>query len=372
MKNSSIRSIIFGICMILYTISCKSTPPPITESPPAEQTDTSTTAANTASQPVDDATRQALAAAKEKADKLRTLILDFEGPTYYPGECETAESHYNQAQALNPASAADYKKAMEQYTALANEYTALSEKVLPRYVEARKEALQSARDKAIAAGAGDALAEQVAQADETVNEGLKLVEAQDYYGAADVFDDAQNRYGFIETEATCQGIRSEIETYKLNTYDPDTFAAAEQAMQTALAAYNEANIPAAQHAAEEALPQYQTVAATGWEALAAERRRRANAERTKALDIKAHIAMKDDYGAADTVYSQGEEAFSMKDFKQAVERFTPAETMFTAVYKTTAEKRKTADNAIQVADKKIADTRERAKNAQVKLAGVKR
>ncbi|MDR3343182.1 MAG: hypothetical protein LBT14_10460 [Treponema sp.] len=355
--------------MILYTISCKTAPPPITESPPAEQT--STTPANAAPQPVDDATRQALAAAKEKADKLRTLILDFGGPAYYPGECETAESHYNQAQALNPASAADYKKAVEQYTALANEYTTLSEKVLPRYVEARKEALQSARDKA-AASAGDALAKQVAQADETVNEGLKLVEAQDYYGAADAFDDAQNRYGFIETEAACQGIRSEIETYKLNTYDPDTFAAAEQAMRTALAAYNEEDIPAAQHAAAEALPQYQTVAATGWEALAAERRRRANAERTKALNIKAHIAMKDDYGAADAVYSQGEEAFTMKDFKQAIERFTPAETMFTAVYKTTAEKRQIADSAIQVADKKITDTRERAKNAQTKLAGGKR
>lgn len=358
--------IIVKICIIGYMIcgmiSCKSAPAPTTE-PPGE-----TQQEDKALQPLDDTTRQALAAAQEKVESLRKLTLDFAGPTYYPAECDSAGSHYTQAQALKPTTVEDYKKAIEQYTTLAGEYQALNEKVLPRYVEERKTALQSARNKAVQAGAEDALPEQVGTADETVTEGMKLWDAQEYYAAADAFDDAQNRYGLLETEAACHGLRTEIATYNLSTYDPDTFAAAEQGMQRALSAYTAKDIPAAQSAATEALSQYQLVAATGWEALALERRQRANAERTKALDIKANIAMKNDYEAANGVYSQGDSALSDRDFKRAVECFTPAETMFTVVYKTTTEKRQTAAKTIQAAEKQIVESGDRTK----KQAGVKR
>jgi hypothetical protein len=316
-------------------------------------------------------TLQTLTAAQERVKNLRKLAEDFEGPIYYPDEWNSAESQYAQIGALKPGSPQEYQEAIEKYTALGDTYNEIALKAIPQYRKRRDQAVQSAREEAVEAGAAELLPEPLDSADKTAAEALRLYDTQDYYAFAQESAATEALYELLKTEAAGLGIRSEIETHNLSRFDPQRFAEAEEQLQQAMSAYEEKHIAAAQEAAAEALSQYQQVADTGWEALAEEQRQRARALREEALNLKAHIAMKEAYQEADMVYTEGEQVLSAKDFKQAFELFTQGADQFTEVRDTTAKKRQAAEKAIQTAQDKIADSDKRAKSAQAKLGGIR-
>lgn len=350
-------SSIIGMGIILSMISCGSAPPPSTP--------------ETQEEAPSNETRQALTAAQERVKNLRKRAEDFEGPLYYADEWNKAESRYAQVEALKPGSPQEYQEAIENYTALGDTYNEIGLKAIPRYKEARDQAVQSAREGALEAGAAELLPEPLDSADKTAAEALRLYDAQEYYAFAQESATAEALYILLKTEAAGLGIRSEIETHNLSRFDPPGFAAAEEQLQQAVSAYEGKDIATAQQAAAEALTQYQQVADTGWEALAEEQRQRARALREEALNLKAHIAMKEAYQEADVVYTEGEQVLSTKDFKQALELFTQGADQFTVVRDTTAKKRQTAEKAIGTAQDKIADSDKRAKSAQAKLGGIR-
>jgi hypothetical protein len=168
----------------------------------------------------------------------------------------------------------------------------------------------------------------------------------------------------VEAEARCYALKAEIEGHKLQGYDPDTYARGDEDLEKALAAYNGKDFAAAKTAAQSALSSYQAVADAGWEKLAAAQAEAAKAQQAKALDIKAEVALKDDYEAASAAYAQGEESAGQRDFKGAYDGFSQALTMFTSVYNQTFQYRQTADALIKQADKKVSESAERLKNVQ--------
>ena len=356
MKPYGISSII-GMGIILGMISCGSAPPPSTP--------------ETQEEAPGNETRQALTAAQERVNNLRKRVEDFEGPLYYPDEWNSAESRYAQVEALKPGSPEEYQEAIETYTALGDTYNEIGLKAIPRYKETRGQAVQSAREGALEAGAAELLSEPLDSADKTAAEALRLYDAQDYYAFARESAAAEALYILLKTHAAGLGIRSEIETHNLSRFDPPGFATAEEQLQQAVSAYEGKDIAAAQQAASEALAQYRQVADTGWEALAEEQRQRARTVREEALNLKAPVAMKEAYQEADRVYTEGEQVLGAKDFKRALELFTQGANQFTVVRDTTAKKRQTAEKAIQAAQDKIADSDKRAKSAQAKLGGIR-
>lgn len=357
MKHPYGISTILGTGIILCMISCGSAPPSSAPEPQEEAPSNEI--------------RQALTDAQERVKNLRKLAEDFEGPLYYPDEWNNAESRYAQAEALKHRSPQEYQEAIEKYTALGDTYNEIGVKAIPRYREKRNQAVQNAREGALEAGAAELLPEPLDKADKTAAEALRLYDVQDYYAFARESAATEALYVLLKTEAAGMGIRSEIETHNLSRFDPQRFAAAEAQLQQAVAAYEGNDIAGAQQAAAEALAQYQQVADTGWEALAEEQRQRASALREEALNLKAHIAMKEAYQEADMVYTEGERALSAKNCKQALELFTQGVDQFTAVRDTTAKKRQAAEKAIQIAQDKIADSDKRAKSAQAKLGGIR-
>jgi hypothetical protein len=318
-----------------------------------------------------EAVQQTLANAKERVKRLRKLAEDFEGPHYYPELWNSAESRYTQAEALTPVNEQEYEDAIKTYDALGDTYDEISLQALSRYAETRNQAVQRARERALAAGAQEALPEQMDTADTTAAEAQQHYEAKAYDAFARESVAAEALYNLLETEAAALGLRSEIETQDLSRFDPDTFASAEASMEQAVSAYAGKDIAAAQEAAEAGRAQYESVLATAWEARAREQQQRALALRDEALNLKAPVAMKDAYTQADAVYTEGESAMSIKDFKQALEAFTQAVDQFLIIRDTTAKKRQTAAKAIETAQDKIADSDKRAKSAQAKLGGIR-
>jgi hypothetical protein len=315
--------------------------------------------------------RKALRDAQERARALRQRALDFHGPDYYPDEWKAAESRFTQAEALKPESAQAYQAALDQYTALGDTYEGIGTKAIPRYKESRDQALQIARDEALEAGAAEALSEALDQADKTAQEALGLYEGQDYYAFARESAQAEALYTILKIQGASMALRSEIETYTLNRFDPPAFAAAEEALHGAMSAYEAKDSAAAQVAAEKALSAYEQVAAAGWEALAEEQRQRAYSLREEAMNLKAPVAMQEAYEEADGVYTQGEQVLAGQDFKQAFQLFTQGADQFTIVRDATIKKRQGAEKAIKTARDKITDSDKRAKSAQAKLGGMR-
>jgi predicted small lipoprotein YifL len=325
----------------------------------------------------DDAMVKALKDAKDEAEKQKKLAQDFGGPEYFAREYQDAQTLDAEAGKLNPASAEEYTTATEKYRSLADAYRKVSEKALPRYFEGKSQAAKEGREKSAAAGAGQADlwpdgAGQLSAADADAAEGARLYGAKDYYPAKDAYETALNRYGVVETQGLCYTLKAEIQEYNLQSYGPEDFAQGEENLGKAAASYNEKALPAAKDAADKALAGYQTVAARGWEALASDEADKAKSEQDKALDIKADVELKDDYDAALASFSQGEEARGNREFKQAFQNFSQAETRFTEVYEAAARKRSAADMLIQQADKKVGESAQKAKDVQSQIRGGRR
>ena len=312
----------------------------------------------------DDAMVKALKDAKDEAE-------------YFSREYQEAQTLDAEAGKLNPASAEEYATATEKYRSLADAYRKVGEKSLPRYFEEKSQAAKEGREKSDAAGAGQAGiwpggAAQLSTADADAAEGARLYGAKDYYPAKEAYETALSRYGLVETQALCYTLKAEIQEYKLQSYGPEDFAQGEENLGKVAAAYNEKALPAAKDAADKALGSYQAVASRGWEALASDEANKAKAEQSKALDIKADVELKDDYDAALASLSQGETARGSREFKQAFQNFSQAETKFTAVYEATIQKRRAADVLIQQADKKVGESAQKAKDVQSQIRGGRR
>jgi hypothetical protein len=337
------------------------TPPP----PPAQDPDLG---------PPNQATIDALNAAKAQADISRQQAIDIEGPSYFPPDWEAAEAQYLAAgeQAQKPTQG-ELKQAAAQYKAVAEAYDALARKCLPLYAQARADEISQARSEAVGAGIGGIYPEGLAAADATVDQAVKQYEtgkeASDYYAAARSAFLALDRYRALKTVADAYTVRQEIENRGFVKYDPQNFELAEESGSRAISAYNSGDIGIAAGNAEEALLRYNLVVNTGWETYATERRAAASKERQAALDLKANVAVKNEFGTADGIYNRAETAFRGRRFNEAVDPYIQSESQFISISRIAAEKRRLAEEAIKTAEEKVVQSDETARDAEIILEG---
>jgi len=100
MKKRIILWVLLGLLVLITAVSCKSKPATQEEAPPVVDTLTLTPAPTPAPPPdnsPDQASLDALNRAAARAAAARKLILDFEGPSFFPEDWQLAESLYTQA-----------------------------------------------------------------------------------------------------------------------------------------------------------------------------------------------------------------------------------------------------------------------------------
>ena len=349
-----------GMLLAISIVSCKSAPKA------APGPDTQGAAEKTAPE-----SAESWEAAKADAAAQRKLAQDFKGAEYFPGDYQQAESQYAEAQALRPSSSGGYQEGAKQYAAAADAYRQLNEKTLPRYFEAEAKTAQSAREQAVQAGAEKTKGEVLKAADAAAQDGGQRYGAKDYYAAAGSYNAARESYSLAERMAAGAKLRGDITSRKLMQYDGKNYAQGEENTAAADAAYQRQDIPAAQSAADAALANYQAVIDASWKGLAEERAKAAKAEQAKALEAKAQIALKSDYAAAEAVLSQGDGAMKKREYQPAYGRYSQAETLFAAVSRNAAQKRRSAENSIKQADKKVVESGQLARTVQRELAGTR-
>jgi hypothetical protein len=364
MKNRVMISILLGLAALLT--ACKTPPAADTG---ASLTDTTQTVQDPNAGPPDSAALSSLEDAKSKAENARKQAFYLEGQNYFPQDWDSAESLYQAGEQGGRSTLGEVKTAADQYNAAAAAYDDITRRAIPLYAQARENEINAARAGAIRSGIADISPDRFALAEDTRQAAYDLYERGDYYSAAEAAYAAIDQYQVLTTAAGIYEIWDEIDVFDLGKYDPVNYAQAEAAASQAVADYDSGNTAKAKIGADEALNRLNMVRSAGWEGFAGDRRKAAGAERQAALDVKANVAVRNEFNAALAVYNQGEGAFNSRRHRDAVQYYNQSESMFILTRNSALEKRRVAEEAIRLAEEKTAESDAAAQNAEKIIGG---
>ena len=382
MKHKVFIMALIGTGLVLFSLSsCASGPKPAAPAPAEEQAAQTTSTepagepqtpevADASKLPPDQAAESALAAAVARAEKSRKQAFDLEVPATFAYEWQNAESYFisgrEKAQVKTQLS---YSEAVKAYNASADAYDELALKALPLYAEARRQEILKAREAAVKAGADQVLPTQLAAADNVADRAQAQFDRGEYYSAADTAKEARTRYLVLKTGLEAYAVQQEIDRRDFAKYDAGNYALAQQKLQSSLETYDAGDIIAAQNDSEEALLRFRLALNKGREMNASGKGQAASAERQAAQDLKANVAVKNEFEQAQALYADAERAFKAEEYDQAAELFIQAEGQFAEVKNKAAEKRANALESMQAAQKKISANEESAKKVDAVLEG---
>ncbi|MDR0452191.1 MAG: hypothetical protein LBH15_04040 [Treponema sp.] len=363
--------LLLGALLLLAVAACSSSPPPeepvapapapAPESPPPPAPEPAPAQADP---------REALMASLNellaRLDAARNGAYAFDGPVYFKSETDDAEAAYVSAGAeAETGTPEQIEEAIARYTQVTEAFEKIFADSVPLYAEDRIRELIAARDAASQAGAPELTPERFQSAeDDTENARQLYEEEKDYYGAASAVSLAINKYKALDIGTRAYYTREQIEYYNFERYDPENFAHTDDRAVTAIDAYDNGDLDTALDAAEECLVRYTVILGAGMRAYAAERRDAADGERRFSIEMKANIAVKDDFAAAQGVFDSAERAFQGEQYIEAARLYFQAEFAFAEAGAAAEQKRLLAEDAIKRAEASTAASENTARNAE--------
>ncbi|GHV63290.1 hypothetical protein AGMMS49587_12850 [Spirochaetia bacterium] len=383
MKNKDIILFILALGTAFFIVSCKSAPAAVTSPAPSPAPDSGSVSSSVpppapVPAPVspsaspdgpDQAALNSLALAKARAESARQKTVDFESSSYLPDEWETAEAGYVSAGEQAQDTLAGVKQAEAGYTAAADSFEDIFSKTIPLYAQKREDEVIAARNGAISAGIEGLYAEYLRAADSVALDAADKYEAGDYYAAKAAADLGFDRYRVLKIGIDAYNVRQEILDRKFADNDPDNFDQADETLIAAFDRFEAGNIEEALEGAGEAQLLYNQVLKAGWTSYAAERAAAAGKERQNALDVKADIAVRNEFEPADKLYTQAAASLKAEKYEESAGLYSQSESRFIASAQTAVEKRRIAAEAIRAAEEKMVESEETARDAELILEG---
>ena len=426
MKSKYVFGVLFGLVVLLSTASCKSKPPAQEEKPPVEAP------ASIAVTSSDQATIDDLNKAAARAAAARQVVMDFGGPGFLPKEWQFADSLFTEAeQQKNTSSSAGIHDSIARYDRARAAFESMTPMTYAAAYDYAQSELTTVRNAAVDSGVEVNLPDYLLDADNTVVRAEEKYEAKDYYAAKDAAFEAYDKYELLKwgldvywisedvvkagaeelipdylDEADKVGleavdkylaadydgardsvakaekmyialkagldayaVREKITAYDFEVYDPQNIELADNILWTAAEDYSNNNFPAAREKADDAQRRYTLSLATAWGNYAAEKGADASTERQRALDLKANVAVRQEFNSAQAVYVRANSAFQAKNHEQASALYKESETMFVELNRMTLQKRDAAERALNMANQRMVESDETARNAEVVLEG---
>jgi hypothetical protein len=320
--------------------------------------------------PPSQAVLDALNSAIARAIQARKLATDFNGAGYFPPEFDSAEALYTQAESGKSTNTmSSTRESAARYNLAADAFTAVADKAITRYAEDLSAEVIAAREGAVNAGAAFLAEDYLLQADNTAADALAKYNARDFYNARDTGMTARDMYTALETGVDALKVRLEIDDNDFVRYDPAAIERADNEGLSAVADYEAGNIAGAKSKAGNVLSSYRQSLEKAWESYAADTGAAAAAERQKALDFKANVAVRQEYDAANAIYNRGVSSYRGRNFDNAANLYMESQAMFEIVTQTAREKRRIAEDALRQAALKVEESDEAAQDAELILGG---
>ena len=158
-----------------------------------------------------------------------------------------------------------------------------------------------------------------------------------------------------EAYDTAKILRAQIVEFGLAQHARAEFDAGENHFVTAEAAYSAEEYATAGEEFELAIDNYTIVIRDGFRAVAVASRERATAEKVRADEVRAHVAVPDEYRQALEVYNEAGRAIEAGDNQGAAELYDNSAVLFTRAWELALERRRQAEEAIERVDRRIRD-----------------
>jgi len=413
MKRKYLWWILMGLFVLFTAVSCGTTPPepePVPEEVPAPPPPPPPPAY------ADAASLAALDAAAARAEAARQLIMDFGGPDLFPSDWASADSLFTQAQQQRRSGTTqEAQQSAARFNQAADALEELSARTLAQNFETMERALINARNAAVEVGALQLAADFLLAADNAVLGAYEKYQANDYHGAMDAAVNALAMYGAIaagvEAFSIWEQIATAVEDFApellfqaeavgleaLNYWEAGDYSSAEAVAVTTLSMFAalgagleayiawERSVDSAEELAPDALAQADAVALdafASWEAgdfigarAGAEQAQvmyllaGATAERQRAMNFRGHVAVRSEFNTAQGVYNQANSAFQAQRLQEAGGLFDQSGAMFAEVAVVALERQTRAEEALRLAQERMAESDETAREAERILEG---
>jgi len=162
---------------------------------------------------------------------------------------------------------------------------------------------------------------------------------------------------------TAKEMRATVTQFGLDEYEAEAFKKAEASFKEGEAAYDKDNAKS-KAAFVQAIAGYQEVLDGGFPALTAERKKSADAAKADADSVKAGVAVKADYNAAQRLYDQAAAAVKAKDYPKALDLYEQSRARFAAAAQTTRDLKAKAEASIKEVKDELDTAEQQAAEAE--------
>jgi hypothetical protein len=359
------RLILLGLLVPFILFSCKTPPEDVAPDSVVETGGDSPAAEDLNSRPADAAALAAFEDARARADAARALAQGVDAAAYFPADWDSAESRYGEAgRAGRPATLGEARNQADEWGRIASAYDDLYGRALPLFAAERARQLVAARAAALEAGARDILPDRFDATDKLAQSVQDKYDNGDYTGALTDGTTAYDRYIVLKTVADAYALKQEADTYDFITYDPENYEAGADAGNAAIDLMDQGSLANAKENAGEAVDRFNLVLQNGWMGYTNERSAAAQSWRQEALDAKANVAVRTEYQNADNTYNRAHVALRAGEFRDAADLFERSGILFRQSRDAAVEKRVRAEEAIRLAEQKLAESEAKAQSAQ--------
>ena len=360
-----------SLVLVLAISACKSTPPAAT-TPPAESAAPAVTAPSASTQSVQPAAQPEVVA-KPVDDALTALrdkaeALRTEGLKY--GFDKLKSSDWAQAESARSAGldayGKDYDKSQKSFEDAIARYEAIRTASFASMTAELEASITAARADAVRAGADSYYPEQFALADDAVAKALSLKESGDLAGAYDAGQIALMRFRTLQLGMRAVELKTKISKNDFAQYDQENFDKAESKYAEATESYGSADA-AAYEASSTSVTAYEAVNNAGFKVLCGELSPKVDDIRALCESIKAPKAAKAEYAEADAMYKAAHAYANDGKWEAAYQAGTDSLDAFSSVYQNVLLRRNAADAAMSSAKDKQAASTELARKADERI-----
>lgn len=287
---------------------------------------------------------------RQKATDLRKKAFDLGIKDVLPDDYAVAEAAYAKG---NDAYGKDNASAAAAYQDAAAKFSAAIDKGLPLIAAKEKARAQQLRDAALKNGANTAYAPQWSNAESGLASADKANGAADYTNAISGYRNASMDYATLYTLGQAGSVRSFITAHDLAKWASSPWTIAEAKYQASQDVFGK-DRKASSDSADEAKLRYGIAKDTALEYYSGDRKKASENERDHASTIKAQVAVKDEYQAAQALYDKAQAAESAKDYENSSDLYDKAAKAFSSAYAHAKAKMDTAKGEMDSLDAAIA------------------
>jgi tetratricopeptide (TPR) repeat protein len=164
-------------------------------------------------------------------------------------------------------------------------------------------------------------------------------------------------------------LREKVKKYNLEKYAKGEYDLAEKNFNDGKDLIDKKNSYKANKVLDDANKYYKVILEKGLPPCTEDKNNEVKLEKKNAEDIKANVAVKDQFSDADKIYNEGLAHKEKKEYESAIDSFSSAENQFKQIYSTTKDKKDKTERSISSTEQIQKDIETYAVELEKKLKG---